>query len=54
MVRLQGGADDTEGRIEVRLPGRTSKDYEWATVCDIDFTLESAMVICQQLGHREV
>ena len=54
MVRLSGGKVAHEGRVEVRQPGSIKKKHDWATVCDIDFTVKSAEVLCKQLGHREV
>ncbi|KAJ1526154.1 hypothetical protein ONE63_009314 [Megalurothrips usitatus] len=43
-LRLAGGANQTEGRLEVRVYG------EWGTVCDDDFTEAAAMLVCRQLG----
>ena len=43
-LRLAGGRDATEGRVEVCFNGR------WGTVCDDLFGNRDARVICRQLG----
>ncbi|XP_054086294.1 uncharacterized protein LOC105212916 isoform X2 [Zeugodacus cucurbitae] len=42
--RLQGGPSPNEGRLEVRYRG------EWGTVCDDDFGLKEAQVMCNSMG----
>ena len=45
MVRLLGGSNPFEGRVELFLQG------QWGTVCNDGWSTEEANVICRQLGY---
>ena len=47
-VRLVSGNTSMEGRAEVCING------QWGTICDDEWTDDSANVVCGQAGHASV
>ena len=47
LVRLQGSPHVSVGRLEVW------RNDVWGSVCNEDFTIETANVVCRQLGYDQ-
>ena len=45
-IRLVGGKDESQGRVELSLDGI------WGTVCHESWDIHDAEVVCRQLGYR--
>ena len=43
-IRLIGGTDDREGRVEV------CNQNQWGSVCDVSWDMSDANVVCRQAG----
>ena len=46
-VKLTGGSSPHEGLVQVRLYNR------WGTICNDNFGVREASIICQMLGHSK-
>ncbi|XP_022104992.1 scavenger receptor cysteine-rich domain superfamily protein-like [Acanthaster planci] len=44
IIRLAGGSNRSSGRVEIY------QDYTWGTLCDTDWDVTDAEVVCRQLG----
>ena len=46
MIRLQGGNDSNQGRVEIYCNG------QWRTICADGFGSHNASTVCKQLGYN--
>ena len=53
-MRLVNGSNQRTGRIEVYTNNTGGLDNgEWGTVCDDDWDIQDARVVCRQLGYPD-
>ena len=45
-LRLEGGTSSRSGRVEIFYQDK------WGTICDDNWSIEDADVVCQQLGYQ--
>ena len=54
-VRLIDGPNPFTGRIEVYINSTGGLDNaEWGTICDANWDIQDARVVCRQLGYPDV
>lgn len=47
-LRLSGGTSPAEGRVDIKQGGK------WGSLCDKNFGLSEAQVLCSMLGYRYI
>ncbi|XP_072050141.1 uncharacterized protein [Amphiura filiformis] len=50
LIRLRGGENEHQGRVEIK---QRLSDPTWSVICDRQWDINDAHVVCKQLGYSE-